>query len=208
MEFIKGALQVVFFVVFIGAGLAAATIISNGLPMTDPPGLLTRALTYLNTNVAQTTQDSAFPELRMIRYQAPPALLSDVARRAAEALGWEVTETNPQTHAVRAVVTTKLFGFQDDVFIRVYAARPSGSALYIHSSSRVGKGDLGTNTRHVMNLTEAVYQLAPPSSRIRDEEEWSLNEEPGLDATPEAGPQAEEGQGAEQNGQSTEEGES
>ena len=88
-----------------------------------------------------------------------------MARRAAEALGWEVTETDPQTHSVRAVVTQAV-GFQDDVFIRAYAARPSGSALYIHSASRVGKGDLGANTRHVMNLTEAVYQL-PPSSRIR-----------------------------------------
>ncbi len=185
MGFIKGVLQIVFFVAFIGAGLAAAAIISNTLPMTDPPGLLTRLVTYLSTNVAETTKDSVFPELRMNRYQAPPALLIDIARRAAAALGWEVTQTDPEAHTVSAVVTTDLFGFQDDVVIRAYTARPSGSALYIRSSSRVGRGDLGTNTRHVMNLSEAVYQLAPRSTRIRDDdEEWSLSEEPGPGGQP------------------------
>lgn len=180
MGFIKGALQLIFFVAFIGAGVAAAAIISNRLPMTDPPGLLTRVVTYLSTNVAETTKDSAFPELRLKRYQAPPALLIDIARRAAKALGWEVTETDPEAHTVSAVVTTDLFGFQDDVVIRAHATRPGGSALYIRSSSRVGRGDLGTNTRHVMNLSEAVYQLAPPSTRIRNEdEEWSLSEAAG-----------------------------
>jgi uncharacterized protein (DUF1499 family) len=202
MGFIKGLLQVIFFVAFVGAGLAAATIISNNLPMTDPPGLLTRVVTYLNTNVAQTTQDSAFPELRMSRYQAPPALLIDIARRAAEALGWEVTGSDPEAYTVRAVVTTKLFRFQDDVFIRAHVAQPSGSALYIRSSSRVGKGDLGTNARHVMNLSEAVYQLAPPSTRIRDDDEaWSLSEEVGQGGAAETVPQA----GEEQDGQSSEE---
>lgn len=202
MGFIKGLLQVVFFVAFVGAGLAAATIISNELPMTDPPGLLTRVVTYLSTNVAQTTQDSAFPELRMNRYQAPPALLADIARRAVEALGWEVTETDPEMHTVRAVVTTKMFRFQDDVLIRAYVARPSGSALYIRSSSRVGRGDLGTNTRHVMNLSEAVYQLAPPSTRIRDDdEEWTLSEAVGQGGPAQAAPQAGQGQGEETEGE-------
>ncbi len=198
MGFIQGVLQILFFVAFVGAGLAAATIISNDLPMTDPPGLLSRVVTYLSTNVAQTTKDSAFPELRMNRYQAPPALLIDIARRAAEALGWEVAETDPEVHTIRAVVTTQMFRFQDEVFIRAYAAQPSGSALYIRSSSRVGKGDLGTNTRHIMNLSEAIYQFAPPSTRIRDDdEEWSLSEAMSQGGATDAVSQAEEEQGAE-----------
>lgn len=178
MGVVKGLLQFIFFIAFVGAGVVAATIISNSLPMSDPPGMATRISTYLNTNVAETTKDSAFPELRMRRYQAPPNLLIDVARRAAEALHWEIAETDVENHTLKAVATTKLIQFKDDILIRAYPTQPSGSALYIRSSSRVGRGDLGTNTRHVMDLTEAVYQLAPASTRIRDEnEEWSVAEE-------------------------------
>ncbi len=177
MEFVKGLLQFIFFAAFIGAGLAAAAIISNNLPMTDAPGLGRRILTYLNTNVAETTRDSAFPELRLRRYQAPPNLLIDIARRAAEALHWEMGEQDTENHTIKAVVTTKLIRFKDDVLIRADPVEPSGSALYVRSSSRVGKGDLGANTRHVMDLIEAVYQLAPASTRIRDtNEEWSVVE--------------------------------
>jgi uncharacterized protein (DUF1499 family) len=177
MGFVKGILQFIFFALFIGAGLAAAAIISNNLPMSDAPGMGTRISTYLNTNVAETTKDSAFPELRMKRYQAPPSLLIDIARRAAEALHWELGEQDAENHTIKAVVTTKLIQFKDDVLIRADPVQPSGSALYIRSSSRVGKGDLGANTRHVMNLIEAVYQLAPASTRIRDtDEEWSVVE--------------------------------
>ncbi len=187
MGVVKGILQFIFFAAFVGAGLAAAAIISNNLPMTDPPGMATRISTYLNTNVAETSRDSDFPELHLRRYQAPPNLLIDIARRAAEALHWEIGEQDAENHTMKAVVTTKLIQFKDDVLIRADPAQPSGSALYIRSSSRVGKGDLGANTRHVMDLMEAVYQLAPPSTRIRDDnQDWSVTEEAGQDAAPSA----------------------
>ena len=171
MGFIKGLLQFIFFVVFVGAGVAAATIISNNLPLNDPPGMLTRISTYLNTNVAETTLDTEFPELRLRRYEAPPALLIETVRRAVEALKWEIVEQDTENHTIKAVVTTKMIQFKDDVLIRADKAQPSGSNLYIRSSSRVGKGDLGTNTRHVMDLKEAVYTFAPLSTRIRDEDQ-------------------------------------
>ena len=217
MGFVKGILQFIFFAAFIGAGLAAAAIISNKLPMTDEPGMGTRISTYLNTNIAETTKDSAFPELRLKRYQAPPNLLIDIARRAAEALHWEIGELDAENHTLKAVVTTKLIQFKDDVLIRADPVQPSGSALYIRSSSRVGKGDLGANTRHVMDLTEAVYQFAPASTRIRDtNEEWSVvaggeqGAETGAAAVPEesveAAPEAEDEEGAGQDSEAAGEG--
>jgi uncharacterized protein (DUF1499 family) len=39
--------------------------------------------------------------------------------------------------------------------------QPSGSVLWVRSVSRVGKGDLGANTRHVMDLIDAVNAIAP-----------------------------------------------
>jgi len=107
MRILSGLLQVVFFLALLGVALLAAGVISNRLPLTEPPGLWTRLSTYLNTNVAETRADSPFPELRLRRYEAPPELLFDVARRAAQNLKWEITVLDAAKKEIQAVVTTK-----------------------------------------------------------------------------------------------------
>jgi uncharacterized protein (DUF1499 family) len=161
MRVMSGLLQIIFFFVLLGIALIVAGIIANRLPLTDPPGLLARLSTYLNTNVAETKEDSPFPELRLRRYEAPPELLFDVARRAAQSLRWEITTLDADKKEIQAVVTTKVWGFKDDVTVQIQQAQPSGALLWIRSASRVGKGDLGANTRHVMDLVEAVNAIVP-----------------------------------------------
>ena len=167
MRIVSGIVQVFFFLVLIGASLLAAGLIANRLPLTDPPGFFTRLFTYLTTNVAETSEHSAFPELRTRRYEAPPALLFDYARRAAQSLGWEITVLDADTHEIQAVVKTRVWGFQDDVTIQTPPAQPSGSWLVVRSASRVGKGDLGANTRHIMNLVQAVDMTIPAQALIQ-----------------------------------------
>jgi uncharacterized protein (DUF1499 family) len=161
MRVLSGLLQVVFFLVLLGIALIAAGIIANRLPLTEPPGLLTRLSTYLNTNVAETQENSLFPELRLHRYEAPPELLFDMARRAAQNLKWEITVLDASKKEIQAVVTTKVWGFKDDVAVQIQPAQPSGNWLWIRSASRVGKGDLGANTRHVLDLIQAVDAIVP-----------------------------------------------
>ncbi len=161
MRVLGGLLQVVFFLVLVGLSLLAAGIIANSLPLTEPPGLLARLSTYLSTNVAETKEDSPFPELRPRRYEAPPELLFDVVRRAVQNLHWEITAQDAEKKVIQAVVTTKVWHFKDDVTIQVQPAQPSGSSLFIRSASRVGKGDLGANTRHVMDLVQMVNATVP-----------------------------------------------
>ena len=166
MRFVSGLLQIILFVVIIFASLLAAGIIANRLPLSDPPGFMTRLLTYLNTNVAETAADSPFPELRPQRYDAPPELLFDVARRAVQNLNWEIVSMDNDKKEIKAVVTTKMWKFKDDIFISVVSAQPNGSQLMIRSTSRIGKGDLGANTRHVMDLMEMVNALIPRQALI------------------------------------------
>src|SRR2546426_6770046 len=173
MRVLSGVLQVVFFLVLLGAALIAAGIIANRLPLTDPPGLLTRLSTYLNTNVAETQENSPFPELRPRRYEAPPELLFDVVRRAAQNLKWEITVLDAGKKEIQAVVTTKVWGFKDDVTIQVQPAQPSGSWLWVRSSSRVGKGDLGANTRHILDLIQAVDAIVPVQA-LEDNEKLKM----------------------------------
>jgi hypothetical protein len=161
MRIVSGVLQGVLFLVVIGASLIVAGIIANRLPLTDPPGLWTRLRTYLTTHVAETSVESPFPELRLRRYNAPPELLFDIARRAVQRLRWEVAVLDVENKELQAVVTTKVWRFKDDVTIRIQPAQPSGSVLWVRSVSRVGRGDLGANTRHIMDLVEAVNATAP-----------------------------------------------
>ena len=123
MRIMSGLLQVVFFLVVVSAALLVAGLIANKLPWTDPPGLGTRLLTYLSTNIAETAVDSPFPELKPRAYAAPAAFMFDVARRAAKALKWELTNIDADAKKIEAVVTTRVIGFKDDVTIRVEANR-------------------------------------------------------------------------------------
>lgn len=166
MRMVGGLLQALFFLALLGVALLAAGIMGNRLPLSEPPGWATRLATYLNTNVAETTPDSQFPELRPRRYDAPPALIFDIARKAVERLGWEAV-LDHEKKEIKAVVTTKLWKFKDDVTIQVQPAQPSGSLLVVRSASRVGKGDLGANTRHIMNLVELVDATVPKQALVQ-----------------------------------------
>ena len=166
MRIVGVVLQIVFFLVLIFASLLVAGIISNRLPLNDPPGFGTRISTYLSTNVAETSADSVFPELKLRRYEAPPGLLFDVARRAVQGMKWEVTGMDDTKNEIHAVVTTKLWKYKDDVVIQIQPAQPSGSWLWVRSSSRVGKGDLGANTRHIMDLVRYVDETVPKQALV------------------------------------------
>ena len=170
MRFMSGLLQVIFFLAVVWASLLAAGLIANDLPWSDPPGMGTRLLTYLTTTIAETTPDTAFPELRPRTYAAPAALMFDVARRAADALHWESSTVDPEARKIEAVVTTKIIRFKDDVTIWVEADGEERSTLFARSASRVGWGDLGANTRHLMNLFETVDIIAPVTAIVAEEE--------------------------------------
>jgi hypothetical protein len=161
MRILGGLLQVVFFVVVVGASLLAAGLITNRLPFSDPPGVVSRVTRYLTSNVAETVVEAPFPELRLRQYGAPPGLLLDVARRAVQRLGWELAALDAEKLEIRAVVTSKMLRFKDDVTIRIKSSPGGGSLLWVRSASRVGKGDLGANTRHIMKLVDAVDRIAP-----------------------------------------------
>jgi len=166
MRVLGGVLQIIFLLLLVFISLLAAGLIANRLPWTEPPGVLTRLLTYLNTNVAETQPDSPFAELRPHRYEAPPELLFDVARRAAQSLDWEITALDAAKKEIRALVTTKVWGFKDDVTIQIQPAQPSGQVLWMRAASRVGKGDLGANTRHILDLVQAVNAIMPVQALV------------------------------------------
>ena len=125
----------------------------NGLPWHLPPGRTARLMTYVTTHVADTTESSLFPELRPRRYEGVSAeALFAVVERAVGKLGWNVLQRDRSGRVLRAVVTTPLFKFQDDVEIAIADAGGGRAQLRVRSVSRVGQGDLGANTAHILTL--------------------------------------------------------
>ncbi len=143
---------VVGFVVMLALGVRG-----NHLPLDDPPGSFVRINTYLNTHVAETVEGSPFPELRPRSYElAADPLFGKVKEAIGRLPRWEIVESKDDVRQLHAVVTSGLFRFKDDVMVEV-EPQPGGRPLVtMRAVSRVGKGDLGTNTRHVMDLYDAL----------------------------------------------------
>jgi uncharacterized protein (DUF1499 family) len=93
-------------------------------------------------------QKKAYPDIGPALLDLPPAQAYARAERAARAMGWDIVAAVPEELRIEATDTTLLFGFKDDVVIRVSAAN-SGSRVDVRSLSRVGRSDFGVNANRI-----------------------------------------------------------
>jgi uncharacterized protein (DUF1499 family) len=103
-------------------------------------------------------QVQAYPDLTSIILPVSTNVALDVARRAAEQLGWKVTRVDPTEGHVEAYDVSRVFMFTDDIVIRI---RPAGasSIVDVRSSSRLGVGDLGKNAARIRAFRKAVLAM-------------------------------------------------
>lgn len=96
----------------------------------------------------------------------PAATFAQVAAVAASMPGWRITRTDPAAGELEAVATSTVFGFQDDVAIRVRPDPASGgSRVDVRSKSRDGKGDQGVNAARIRALHDALVAADRPGDR-------------------------------------------
>jgi uncharacterized protein (DUF1499 family) len=93
-------------------------------------------------------QTSAYPDIKTMEVNAPPPQVMRRAEAAARAMGWEIVAVDPQALRIEATATTLLFGFTDDIVVRV-VADAAGSRVDVRSASRVGRSDIGVNARRI-----------------------------------------------------------
>lgn len=93
-------------------------------------------------------QKKAYPDIMPALLDLPPAQAFARAERAARAMGWEIAAAVPEDLRIEATDTTLLFGFKDDVVIRILAA-DNGSRVDVRSLSRVGRSDFGVNANRI-----------------------------------------------------------
>src|SRR5688572_20223212 len=66
-------------------------------------------------------QRIGYPDLRPLELAAAPSQAFARARAAAQARGWEIVGADENAGRIEAVATTRWFGFQDDIVVRVAA---------------------------------------------------------------------------------------
>jgi uncharacterized protein (DUF1499 family) len=95
-----------------------------------------------------TQQKLGYPDIAPLQLPMPPAQAFAQAERVARAMGWNVATADAAALRIEATASTLLFGFKDDVVIRI---RPEGqgSRVDVRSVSRVGGSDMGANAARI-----------------------------------------------------------
>lgn len=146
----------------VGPGLSAPAIHDITTDITDPPEFVAGKAareegensTDYEGEVIAKQQREAFPELKSIQTSLGQQAAFDRSLEVVNEMGWTLLEKDLVNGRIEAYEETALFGFIDDVVIRVRGAE-NGSVVDLRSNSRVGKGDLGANAARIQRFVEA-----------------------------------------------------
>lgn len=112
---------------------------------------------WLVHNWADTTPPS-HADLAPLEVSVPIANSWPAVIEVVDALPrWHVESRDDATHTLRATRKTRLWGFTDDVTIRLEETT-DGTRVHARSQSRIGKGDLGQNRRNLQELFVALQR--------------------------------------------------
>jgi hypothetical protein len=151
------------FVVLAARGRGGPMINDFTTDLADPPSFANAARLPANQG-----RDMAYPrafeamqrgccaDLRPARVPLGAKEALARAQAVAQGNGWQITSTDAEAGTMEAIATTPLFGFHDDIAIRV---RPDGdgtSRIDMRSKSRDGKGDMGTNVARIRAFVREV----------------------------------------------------
>ena len=104
-------------------------------------------------------QRAAYPEINPIDLELSFDDAFGLALALVEERGWQVLSADPDEAQIEAIVTSRLFGFEDEVAIRV-TETDSGTRIDMRSRSRIGQIDRGANARRITAFLSDLEQSA------------------------------------------------
>ena len=151
MKILVGILIIFFILVF----MYTRAFQINKAPLKSPPGFWKRFAFYMNTHIAETSDNNIFEEMRTPKYKISPDHLFEKVKMGANKLGWKINNIDENNRELVAVIETKLFKFRDNIKVKV-DSDIQGSKIYAYSKSSFSIGDMGANQRHIMDLLELL----------------------------------------------------
>lgn len=117
---------------------------------------------------AATLQHAAYPEIVPLQVDLPAKQTYDIVQKLIAKRKWLVVDARAPlgprgTGTIEAVARTTLFGFREDVAIRVTPVR-DGARVDMRSASRHGFNDFGANARRVRALLDDIDDAASTTS--------------------------------------------
>jgi uncharacterized protein (DUF1499 family) len=134
----------------------------------DPPELIAAAklrkaddhpVAYDGAEVA-AQQQKAYPDLAPLVTDVPKDQVFEAARSTLSDMGLEITAADPTVGRLEAVATSLLYGFKDDVAVRIRDT-PAGTRVDVRSKSRVGRSDLGINAKRIRTFLSKLHAALP-----------------------------------------------
>ena len=124
-------------------------------------------------DTAQTERQlEAYPDIRTLVMPVPLPEAFGYAVDAVKAEGLTIKAAVPSEGRIEATETVPLFGFKDDVVIRLQNAHGTATVVDIRSKSRVGVSDLGFNARRIRSLLDRLKEsggaIEMPSDHDQD----------------------------------------
>jgi uncharacterized protein (DUF1499 family)/multisubunit Na+/H+ antiporter MnhG subunit len=124
----------------------------------DPPSFwdVPNPIEYPGQSVADL-QLAAYPDIRSLELDVSPEKAFEKALEVVTKNDWEVIASDVDEGRIEAVDSTLLFGFKDEVVVRI-AATDEGSIIDIRSRSRIGRIDRGANAKRIRRYLNALKQ--------------------------------------------------
>lgn len=106
-------------------------------------------------------QQVAYPELKTLFIAVPANEAIKKSIDVAGQLGWQIHFIDEQGGLIEATHTSALFGFIDDIVIRVQEVDVEGKSptqIDLRSASRVGESDLGANAKRIKEFSTLLMK--------------------------------------------------
>ena len=126
--------------------------------VTDPPAFIKlkqgrsseyNSLDYDSDKLADI-QRQAYPDVKTLMIDMTLAQAHDRALAVIDQLGWDLVSDNQTQNIIEASQTSLLWGFTDDIVIRIRSDQNDDQVMIdLRSVSRVGLSDLGANAKRI-----------------------------------------------------------
>jgi uncharacterized protein (DUF1499 family) len=105
-------------------------------------------------------QKEAYPDIEPLSTKAPKDKVFEAAKQALSSMGLQIVDANPAEGRIEAVDTSLLYGFKDDMVVRIQEG-PDGTRVDARSMSRVGRSDLGINAKRIRTFMVRLRSSLP-----------------------------------------------
>lgn len=96
-------------------------------------------------------QQKAYPDLMPLTVTADKDKVFKAAEAALRSMKLEVVDANAVEGRIEATDTSLLFGFKDDIVVRI-VTEGAGTKVDVRSKSRVGRSDVGQNAKRIRSF--------------------------------------------------------